>query len=331
MNKLHKLYSLFLIILCVGCSDVVELEQPIVKMDSMGLETEFIAVMGDVQEYTYANELRPYFQHTMDWLSIAKTKGLNLNCVLFTGDLTENNSAHDYIAFHSCVEGVAAQIPVVCCIGNHDYYWEKGTNYINNRFDTPFSQYVTFDNAKAEIVARFEKDRMENIVVENYILGERYDILSLEFGSRAEVVQWARTHVQTHPNRKYILLTHEFLWGDGRVMEDNECWAVKQLCNTTVSAPMGLWDELIKDNNNIALVLCGHNGFSAINYMTNAAGRDVPLILFNLQYQVNGGDGMVELWEASEGNDSIRVGVYHTIRNEWCDAPETKFKFKYRY
>lgn len=331
MNKLHKLYSLFLIILCVGCSDIVELEPPSVDMDKMDADSEIIAVMGDVQCYTYESHYLPYFQHTMNWLSLADDMGLNINSLIFTGDLTENNSAKNWEAFHSCVKDIATRIPVVCCSGNHDYYWESGASYINNRFDTPFTQYVTFDNAKAVIVERFEKDCMENIVEENYILGERYDILSLEFGPRSEVVQWAERHVQSHPDRKYILLTHEFLWGDGRVVGDDECWAVKQLRNTTVSTPMGLWNELIKDNNNIALVLCGHNGFSAINYMTNAVGRDVPLILFNLQYQVNGGDGMVELWTAKEGSDSISVGVYNTITNEWCAVPETKFKFKYRY
>lgn len=60
-------------------------------------------------------------------------------------------------------------------------------------------------------------------------------------------------------------------------------------------------------------------------------GRMVPQIMFNLQYQENGGDTMVELWEFPQNSDTANVGVYHTWNRRYLDTSETSYKLRYRW
>lgn len=324
----HICYAV-LAILCLSCSKSLDLGQPVVDVEMFDADAEYIIVIGDIQQYTYEKATLPFLEHTMRWIYLAKEAGMNIKCILQVGDITQENKKKEWQAFHELTAAVAKEIPYAACTGNHDYSWGDN-NEILSRDNTYFTKYVTFDGAKAEVVARYEPDRMENIVVRNSIFGTSYDILVMEFGPRTEVIEWANEYVKSNPGIKYILLTHEFLTSDGELVS-NGSYAESQLRNTTWSSPEQLWNTLVAGNDNIACVVCGHNGFSRIRLAANDAGREVPQILFNLQYQVNGGDGMIEIWEMKEDSDSVNVGVYNTLRNKWVDTPETSFKFKYRY
>ena len=100
--------------------------------------------------------------------------------------------------------------------------------------------------------------------------------------------------------------------------------------NTTVTTPRQLWENLISENDNIVCLLCGHNGFSAHLTTLNKSGRDVEQILFNLQYQANGGDGWVQIWEFPKDKDYATVEVYNTITRQFHPDIHS-FQFKYKY
>ena len=173
---------------------------------------------------------------------------------------------------------------------------------------------------------------MENIIVKNEINGERIDIVSLEYGARTEVIEWAKQHIRNNPGIRYIILTHEFLTSKGKIIQDQESYAYIDLARgeSTYSGPVYIWNNLIKDNNNIVCVLCGHHGFSAHLFTKNSFGREVPQILFNLQYQDHGGDGWVQLWEFPKDSDFANVNTYNTITREYHPDSNHSFKFKYK-
>ena len=100
---------------------------------------------------------------------------------------------------------------------------------------------------------------------------------------------------------------------------------------SSYTTPEQVWNTLVKPNDNIICVLCGHNGFFATLFSENDSGRQVPQILFNLQYQENGGNGYVQLWEFPSQNDSVRIGVYDTINRKWCMPDSTSVAFKFCY
>lgn len=292
-------------------------------------ESTYITVLGDIQKYTgYAYNM-PYLEKTMDWLWSQYQNGHNIACILQDGDVTDNNSTPNWQRFYNVTKMVSGNTLYIACTGNHDYMWDENGK-INDRNSTQINTYASFPLTLERVIASYESGKIENVIISNEIFGERYDILVLEFGPRTEVVEWANRYVSSHKERKFILMTHEFLTRAGERISSNS-YAERQLRNTTWSSPEDVWQKLVKNNDNIVCVLCGHNGFSAQLYSKNTAGRDVPQILFNLQTLENGGDGWIQLWEFSERSDSVNVFVYNTIRREFHPDPATSFKFRYRY
>ena len=131
---------------------------------------------------------------------------------------------------------------------------------IVDRYSSLFTEYITPCAQNWPIASYFEPRRLENIVVSGQLQQMPYDILCLEFGPRSEVIAWANRYVASHRDRKFILLTHEFLTRNGERINKGS-YAELQLRNTSYSTPEQLWQKLIKNNDNILCVLCGHNGF----------------------------------------------------------------------
>lgn len=292
-------------------------------------QSEYIIVLGDLQIYTSQISNLPYYKGTMDWIWSQTQYGRSINCILQVGDVTDYNSAEHWQWFYNCTVAVAEKIPYITCTGNHDYDWDENGK-IYNRNSSLINSYAAFPLTYEKITTFYEEGKIDNIVVSNKIFGEIYDIIVLEFGPRTEVVRWANEYVSSHPERKFILMTHEFLSRQGERVSSGS-YAEWQIRNSSWSSPEDVWQKLVKDNDNIVCVLCGHNGFSTQLYSKNTAGRDVPQILFNLQYQENGGDGMIQLWEFPENSDSVSVKVYNTIKQEFHPDSSTSFKFRYRY
>lgn len=335
-----KSCSLFLLavfsFLCTCCDTQPESEQLQIAVYNvqpeldrhLNLDSEYIVVIGDIQEYTHYREYNVYYAETMSWIYSQYHLGAKIKCVLQVGDLTMNNLPAQYDTFYKYTYPVAALLPYIACIGNHDYTWNADAEIVD-RNNTLFSQYVSFNSTEKKIVHRFEEGKMENIVVEINIDGSPVYFLVLEFGARSEVVEWAADYVRKNKDKKFILLTHEFLSSAGERIASNS-FAERQIRNSSWSSPEDIWVKLVKNNDNIVCVLCGHNGFSQQLYSKNDSGRMVPQILFNLQYQSNGGDGLVQLWEFPCGKDSVNVEIYNTRWMEpFVDSNVGSFSFQF--
>ena len=338
-NIVHRLgilllTGLFAVFISCKSHEVVCEAEPLALLaldDNFDMTSEYIVVIGDIQEYTANPDLMPYYEATVQWIYSQYMQGMDIKCVLQVGDLTTGNQENCYQSFYNVTSMLAEEIPYVACIGNHDYAWDENGK-IKDRDATFFSHYAAFPLMETAIVDRFEEGRIENVVVENYIDGYPYYILALEFGPREEVVNWANHYVRNHKSRKFILMTHEYLTQSGERISDKSD-AEAQFLNTTYSTPEMLWEQLVKYNDNIAWVLCGHNGFYSHRMSMNAYGRDVLQVLFNLQYQRNGGDGMIQLWEFPQEQDTATVRIYNTINRQWLteenEVVELKFRYKY--
>lgn len=331
MSSIILLSILFLICSCNSQDEIMKLklyQQSLSQDTNLNKESEYMVVIGDIQGYTRNDGNDRYYGITMNWINTQYFQGCKIKSVLQLGDITENNSKWQYELFHKYTLPVAQNIPYIACIGNHDYTWDKESR-INDRKETLFTEYTSFGLTETLIVDRFEEDRMENVIVKNEIWGNLYYILSLEFRPRTEVLEWANRFVKKHPNHKFILMTHEFLTGKGERISSSS-YTSQQLKNTTWNSPEQVWQQLVKDNDNIFCVLCGHNGFFTYLMSDNASDRSVPQILFNLQYLENGGDGWVQLWEFPQNSDSVNVILYNTLRREWkSDIGKLKLRYKY--
>jgi hypothetical protein len=291
-------------------------------------DSEYIVIFGDIQEYTRTKNTIHYFANSLDWIKEKQDTFKNVLCVLHVGDVTNYNSKGEWERFKQYALPFSVLIPFITVTGNHDYTRTGGT--IESRSSTPISDYADFPSIESRIVARFD-ETIENIIVQNTIWGERYDIIALEFGPREEVVEWASNYVKNHPQTKYILLTHEWLSEDGKRISANSF--ARMFRNTTFSSPEQIWKNLVYPNDNIVCTICGHNDHSQLLHSRNQKGRAVPQILFNLQHFENGGNGLLELWEFPPNSDYARVKIVSTHNNALYreEGLLNFFRFKYRY
>ena len=311
-----------------GCSKIEDLDV-IPNPYEYRTSSDFIAVFGDIQYYTNSNHI-DLFKRSLNWIEYASKSNVNILCTLHTGDITNNNNiSAEWQYFEKAINNFSQTIPFISNIGDHDYDWAGALIY--DRYSTHFNEYTRFPTVKNRIEAEFEAGRMENIVVRNEIHGERYDFLLLEFGPRKEVIEWAEKWISSHPEIKYILMNHEYLeQGGGRRTSGLKC--KMRLKDGNYTTPEDLWNKLIRCNDNIAWVLCGHvGGLYAVTYDKNDFGREVCQIQYNIQSPAYRFDNWLMMWEFPRDGDEAIVSIVNTRTGLLFDMNDELFKFKYRY
>lgn len=343
--KLYYRLFYFLLIgsLLIACSkdqsrektmNAIEAELTLVPLDYdpiLNTESEYVVVIGDIQEYTKNNDLGYYWAYTMSWIAAQKKAGVKINYILQTGDLTDNNT-YDQWYRYAVVRNFLPETPFIACPGNHDYKWNKD-GQITNRSSSLFDHYIHYkDSPTFGIEHEFEENSVTNVILKCQIQQQPYYIISLEFGPRDEVVEWAKTIVQANPDKKYLLLTHAYLDPKGQRAD----W-VKYLSYTAKSQFQGsssndgedIWQKLVRYNDNVILVLCGHNGFTAKLLSENNYGTVVPQIMFNNQYQANGGDTWIQFWEFPPEGNTAKARTYNVLRKKEEKASSANFEFTF--
>ena len=291
------------------------------------VNSDYIVVIGDIQEYTVSDEMVYYLNETCDWIRSQQKYFNCITCVLQDGDLTWNNFDYQWSYADFAFAHLGSDILLIPSIGNHDYTWHTDSE-IKDRTSTLLNSMRSLGYLRGLPMEQFEEGRLDNIIVPVKVGNDTMNIISLEFGPRKEVVTWADSTVQHNPKKKYILMTHEWMSRDGERIVSGS-YADTQFPNLSHSTPQEIWERLVYPNDNILCVLCGHNGFCKYLYSTNQAGREVCQVLFNLQYQENGGDGMIQLWEFPKDKNIINISVYNTIKREFHSNPDTSISVQY--
>lgn len=292
--------------------------------------SEYLIVIGDIQEYTETFENLEYLTYSIDWIRNQNNFFHNIKAVLQDGDVTNGDQPWQWAMAIDAFHHLKDSTMYVWSTGNHDYQWDgpNGTE-ITDRSTTLLNSYAPNPQLDKSIVASFKKGKYDNIILESGLSGRNIQIISLEFGPRPDAVEWARRYVSSHPDKKFILMTHEFMTAAGNRVANGKSFAAMQFPTIPHTEPEYIWENLIKPNDNVICLVNGHNGFCKYLETPNDTGRQVPQILFNLQYQENGGDSMLQLWEFPKGENRINITVYNTLRQEYHLPEETTFSFTY--
>lgn len=291
-------------------------------------ESDYLVIVGDVQTYMADKErYLPYFNASMRWVAHEVSCEAPLRAMLFVGDLTDNNSDEQWRSFRSTADIASGYILTVGCSGNHDFDWKRGKNpndenftAILSRASTQLTKYANFPGLEDYIVARYDPS-IDNICVELTIHDTHLYLLSLEFSPRPDVLTWAATLISNHPDKRFLIMTHEMLHTDGHLIE-TDSFGQYQFTpyGLPYSNPVDVWDHLIYPYDNVIACICGHNAYSLHLLKENAAGREVPIVLFNLQYRENGGNGELELWEFTTSGE-VRIQIISTLTGTILSAP----------
>ena len=111
----------------------------------------------------------------------------------------------------------------------------------------------TFTAARyTSVGGAYEPGKVDNIFSTFSAGGHRWLVLTLELWARPDVVSWARTVVEEHPQHNVIIQTHSYLNGDGSIGGDNGGYGS--------TSPQYLWNNLVSQYANIKMVFSGHVG-----------------------------------------------------------------------
>lgn len=286
---------------------------------------DYLVIVGDVQEYVAKKAFLPYFTTSMGWVANEAGKGAPLKGMIFVGDCTDNNSKQQWKTFRETASIAASVVPTIVVAGNHDYDWRrKGArhNAIDDRNSCLLTRYCDFPGVEDNIVRAYEPGRLENLIVRLTINSSKLYIVALEFSPRPEVLDWAAEFISSHPLDKIIVVTHEMLDSTGHLIT-NGGFGKKQFepSGQGYSSPDEVWEALGYNYPNVKAFLCGHNAFNLHRELVRADGGKTPVILFNLQYQPQGGTGLLELWKFDWMKDIVSVQIMSTITGEIIDEP----------
>lgn len=339
-NKLLRILIIGLISLvyttsissCTNEDAYLDEQYPFIAPDPIiNPESEYIIVIGDIQESTQTWENLEYLIYSLDWIRNQQNHYGNIKCLLQDGDITNNNLNWQWDMALNAFHHLKDSTMYVWCTGNHDYTWGGENNFtINDRNSSLLDDYLVDNHLlNSNIIAWNKNGSYHNIVVKNMVKGERLDIISLEFGTPPEVITWAAEYVRSNPTRRFILMTHEYMTRAGERVSDDQSYAKSQFVEYPHTGPEYVWENLVYPNDNILCVVNGHNGFCKYLETKNAKGRMVPQILFNLQYQENGGDSMIQLWEFPKHENRVVIKVYNTLKQIFPEPESTSFTFTY--
>lgn len=296
-----------------------------------------MVVVPDVQGYTKLRRNYGILEIMNSWI-VENREKLNIQQVLFTGDLTNRNdlqvvelgrndlmSDEQWKAFSRAAERLDGEVPYILCTGNHDY----GKNSAENR-NSFFNKYFPTDRnplTRRQLVAcnsnAFGITTMENAAYEftaPHPDNRKFLVISLQFAPTDDDLKWAKkiADLPRFENHIGIVLTHSYLAWTGKRIE-KEKYALSKAGG---NAGEDIFKKLVYPAKNIRMVVCGHiaspdkweKGIS-FSMDKNASGKSVAQMAFNTQaigggWHGSGGDGWLRLLEFMPDKKTIKARTF---------------------
>lgn len=262
-------------------------------------------ILPDTQSYVEdvkeIDEPAPYydrFTSQTDWILEHKEE---VDAVLHVGDIVNRNIPEQWELARDTLRRLDGEVPYVLAVGNHDMGYmgmagDRNTTYFNEVFpQEEMEKLPGFGGV-------FEKGRMDNAFYRFAIGPHQWLVLSLEFGPRAEVLEWAKEVAGRHPDHTVIVNTHSYMYFDdtrqgGKDMFSPHTYEFAKREDASVHDGEEMWEVLIRSTPNIRFVFSGHvlgDGCGTL-VSENDAGHPVYQFLANFQAFVtgseHGGDG----------------------------------------
>lgn len=281
-------------------------------------QTVRIILLPDTQ--TYAEKFPSILQAQADWIVQNKA---HINFVLQQGDLTQNNSEAEWKIVKEAFVKMDNKIPYILAAGNHDMGSTPG-KLADNRNTDLFNTYFPQNHMQLlpGYSSTYEAGKMENAC---YLLqaGKRkWMVLTLEFGPRNKVIEWANKMVTAHPDRTVIINTHAYMYSDSTRQGPGDNWRAqaygvgKETGEEAVNDGEGIWNKLVKLHSNIRFVFSGHVLNTGVGTLVSINDNGLPVYQMLANYQEgvkdseNGGNGYLRILDFNFKKHSISVSTY---------------------
>lgn len=270
-----------------------------------------IAVLPDTQFYSSSlnGGLPAMFSAQTQWV-VNNLATSNIAFVTHEGDIVNTGSnANEWVnanAAMATLDGNLAVkpnglVPYSAVAGNHDGI--GGTaNYLANYGATRYQGRSWFGGASPDGMNFFETFSAG---------GQHFLHLGLAYDAGSTGQSWAQGILAAHPDTPTILTTHDYLNADAT--------------GTHTTYGQTLFDGLIKSNNQVFLVLCGHNHGEKQRITPNAFGHNVYEVLADYQSGANGGDGFMRLMTFDPGAKAIHVSSFSPYEGTTLTGAASQF------
>lgn len=309
----------------------------LVLLSSGKRKTSFkLILLPDTQTYTSA--FPEIFGSQTAWIA---ENAKDIAFVLHQGDITDNNNDSQWEIAASAFSKMDGKVPYTFVPGNHDtgeggHAKERQTDLMNQYL--PYSKYSkakTFGGA-------YVPGNMENTWHTFKAGGMNWLILSLEFGPRNKVLDWAARIIAEHPRHKVIVNTHAYMYSDDTRMgnKDSHKWLPqtygvgKATGDEAVNNGEQIWDKLIKNYPNILMVVSGHvlNDGTGTLVSEGIHGNKVYQMLANYQGGVEGtekgGNGFLRILQVDTKKSTISVKSYSPYVDKYKTDTSQQFIFE---
>ena len=278
----------------------------IFEYDGEPADTFSLIVLPDTQYYSMSYP--EIFTSQTQWIVDSITEK-NIAFVSHVGDLVQYGTSdaqwENADASMSLLDGHVAW---GVCPGNHDSDSMYGSTY------THYNTYFGYSRFSSE---SWYGGAYNNENTNSYQLfnagGESFLILHLKYSPSTNVLNWANSIVDAHPNHRVIVTTHSYL-------ETNA---------DRTSVGQTIWEQLVEPNaDQIFLVLCGHNHDEARRTDT-VNGHAVHQVMADYQAEENGGNGYLRILEFNPTQNTISFQTYSPYLDQYRTADSSEFTLTY--
>lgn len=292
-----------------------------------------IVLLPDTQTYS---EKYPEIVHAQtDWILNQKS---SIDLVLQQGDLTQNNNEKEWNVIKSAFSKLDNEVPYVLAVGNHDMGSVPG-KFADVRDSRMFNQFFPIQEMSKlpAFGGTFEPQKMDNAYYFMKTGPVQWLILTLEFGPRNSVLDWASQIIESYANKVVIINTHAYMYSDSTRQDKKDYWRAqaygigKDTAENAVNDGEDIWRKLVKKHANIRFVFSGHvlNGGVGTLVSINNQGLPVYQMLANFQEGVkeskNGGNGWLRVLDMDFRKKTLSVKTYSPYLNQFNMNSDQEF------
>ncbi|MFD6210047.1 LamG-like jellyroll fold domain-containing protein [Peribacillus sp. NPDC060253] len=257
----------------------------------------------------YASQNPEIFNSQMNWIS-KNTKKNNIIMNTFVGDIVDSDSEKQWQISLGAISLLDKnEVPYMMAAGNHDYadgnpflthYGPQ--RFVNKKYYKGSSQsgYSSYAIAKA---GSYE-----------------YLVLIVDMKNLHKDLEWSKKVLDQHKDKPTILVSHDIISPE---VKGNQVIAAES------SNGRLIWDELVKDHNQVFMTVNGHYFGIAHQVKQNSAGNDVIQMLVNYQANYRGGNGWLRLVEFNEKKNKLLFRTFSPFVNEMSKKEKTYIDYKF--
>jgi len=265
---------------------------------------DFTIIMLPDTQY-YSQSYPQIFDNQTQWI-VNNKESMNIVFVTHEGDIVEiYGDLAQWQNANNSMSKLDNVVPWGILPGNHDGVGVNLTNY-----NTYFG-YERF-SGKSWYGGAYQNDNANSYQLFS-VGADDYLVFHFQYAPSDDVLAWANATISNYPNRRVIVVTHDYLGTDGSRSTNGEA----------------IWQKFVKPHaDQIFLVLGGHATAEA-RRTDIVDGHVVYQLLADYQSRSNGGNGWLRILRFSPVEDKIYVKTYSPYLNSYETDSDSEFTLDY--